>query len=61
MTSSDVLDTTLNIQLVRAADILLAGVDRPAGRAEAPRDGTQDDGAHRPSATASMPNPPPWA
>jgi adenylosuccinate lyase len=28
MTSSDVLDTTLNIQLVRAADILLAGVDR---------------------------------
>ncbi|MDP3862521.1 MAG: adenylosuccinate lyase [Phaeovulum sp.] len=28
MTSSDVLDTALNIQLVRAADILLAGVDR---------------------------------
>ena len=28
MTSSDVLDTTLNVQLVRAADILLAGVDR---------------------------------
>ena len=28
MTSSDVLDTTFNIQLVRAADILLAGVDR---------------------------------
>ncbi len=28
MTSSDVLDTTLNIQLVRAADLLLAGVDR---------------------------------
>lgn len=28
MTSSDVLDTTLNIQLVRATDILLAGVDR---------------------------------
>ena len=28
MTSSDVLDTTLNIQLVRASDILLAGVDR---------------------------------
>jgi adenylosuccinate lyase len=28
MTSSDVLDTTLNIQLVRAADILLAGMDR---------------------------------
>ncbi len=28
MTSSDVLDTTLNVQLVRAADLLLAGVDR---------------------------------
>ncbi|WP_312798304.1 adenylosuccinate lyase [Tianweitania sp.] len=28
MTSSDVLDTTLNIQLVRATDILLAGLDR---------------------------------
>jgi adenylosuccinate lyase len=28
MTSSDVLDTTLNIQLVRAADLLLKGVDR---------------------------------
>ena len=28
MTSSDVLDTTLNIQLVRAADLLLAGMDR---------------------------------
>src|SRR3954471_6248259 len=28
MTSSDVLDTCLNIQLVRAADILLADVDR---------------------------------
>ncbi|WP_136684569.1 adenylosuccinate lyase [Falsirhodobacter xinxiangensis] len=28
MTSSDVLDTTLNIQLVRASDLLLAGMDR---------------------------------
>lgn len=28
MTSSDVLDTALNIQLVRAADLLAAGVDR---------------------------------
>ena len=28
MTSSDVLDTTLNVQLVRAADLLLAGLDR---------------------------------
>lgn len=28
MTSSDVLDTTLNVQLVRAADLLLADMDR---------------------------------
>ena len=28
MTSSDVLDTTLNIQLVRASDLLLKGMDR---------------------------------
>ena len=28
MTSSDVLDTCLNVQLVRAADVLLAGIDR---------------------------------
>jgi adenylosuccinate lyase len=28
MTSSDVLDTTLNIQLARASDLLLAGIDR---------------------------------
>ena len=28
MTSSDVLDTCLNLQLVRAADLLIAGVDR---------------------------------
>jgi adenylosuccinate lyase len=28
MTSSDVLDTTLSIQLVRASDLLLAGLDR---------------------------------
>ncbi|MCB9961563.1 MAG: adenylosuccinate lyase [Hyphomonas sp.] len=28
MTSSDVLDTCFNVQLVRAADLLLAGVDR---------------------------------
>jgi adenylosuccinate lyase len=28
MTSSDVLDTCFNVQLVRAADILIAGVDR---------------------------------
>ena len=27
MTSSDVLDTTLNVQLVRAADILIADLE----------------------------------
>ena len=31
MTSSDVLDTTFNIQLVRAADILIADLDRVLG------------------------------
>src|ERR1051325_9395764 len=28
MTSSDVLDTCLNVQLVRAADLLITGIDR---------------------------------
>ena len=28
MTSSDVLDTTLSVQLSRASDLLLAGIDR---------------------------------
>jgi adenylosuccinate lyase len=40
MTSSDVLDTTLNIQLARAADLLLAD-STAAGRAEDPRDRAQ--------------------
>ena len=35
MTSSDVLDTCLNVQLVRAADILIADVDALLGRPEA--------------------------
>ena len=34
MTSSDVLDTCLNVQLTRAADILIADVDKAARRAE---------------------------
>jgi adenylosuccinate lyase len=50
MTSSDVLDTTLNIQLVRAADLIARGRGPGARGAEDPRDGTQDDGAHRPVA-----------
>ena len=32
MTSSDVLDTCFNVQLVRAADLLIADVDAPARR-----------------------------
>ena len=35
MTSSDVLDTALNVQLVRASDILLAGMDRVLGALKA--------------------------
>ncbi|MCA3481328.1 MAG: adenylosuccinate lyase, partial [Rhodobacter sp.] len=31
MTSSDVLDTALNVQLCRASDLLLAGLDRVLG------------------------------
>ena len=37
MTSSDVLDTCLNVQLARAADILIADIDAPAGGAEEAR------------------------
>jgi adenylosuccinate lyase len=48
MTSSDVLDTTLNIQLVRAADLLLAGVDRVLEALKTRAMEHKDDGAHRP-------------
>ena len=34
MTSSDVLDTCLNVQLTRAADLLIADVDKVLGGAE---------------------------
>ena len=37
LTSSDVLDTCFNVQLVEAADILIADVDALARRAEGPR------------------------
>jgi adenylosuccinate lyase len=36
MTSSDVLDTCLNVQLVRAADLLLTGLDRVLPSKSAP-------------------------
>jgi adenylosuccinate lyase len=32
MTSSDVLDTCFNVQLVRAADLLVAGLDDSSRR-----------------------------
>ena len=41
MTSSDVLDTTLSVQLARAADLLIARSRRIAGRDQDPRDRTQ--------------------
>ncbi len=47
MTSSDVLDTTFNVQLVRAADILLADVDRVLAALKKPRLRAQGHGAHR--------------
>ncbi len=57
MTSSDVLDTCLNVQLVRAADILIADVDALLGRPEGA--GLRAQAHARPSAarTASMPSP----
>ncbi len=48
MTSSDVLDTTLNVQLVRATDILLAGLDRVLAALKTRAYRTQGHRAHRP-------------
>ena len=56
MTSSDVLDTCFNVQLVRAADILIADVDTLARRAQAPRNRAQDDADRSAARTASMPS-----
>ena len=50
MTSSDVLDTCLNVQLVRAADLLIADVDDAQRRARAPRPRAQAHPDHRPLA-----------
>ena len=41
MTSSDVLDTTLNIQLVRAADILIADIEKLLAALKTQRSGAQ--------------------
>ena len=48
LTSSDVLDTCFNVQLVRAADLLLADLDTPAGRAREARPRAQAHAHHRP-------------
>jgi hypothetical protein len=50
MTSSDVLDTCFNVQLVRAADLLLPGHRRASGRPQAPRDSSTRTRHHRPVA-----------
>ena len=50
MTSSDVLDTCLNVQLTRAADLLVDRYRQGACRAEEARLRTQDDADHRPLA-----------
>ncbi len=60
MTSSDVLDTTLNIQLVRAADLLLKGLDRVLAALKA-RAFEHKDTLRIGRSTASMPNRRRWA
>ena len=50
MTSSDVLDTCFNVQLVRAADILIADVEQLNAVARAPRARAQAHADHRPLA-----------
>ncbi len=60
MTSSDVLDTTLNVQLVRATDILLAGVDRVLAALRPAPSNTRTRSVSA-AATASMPSRRRWA
>ena len=50
MTSSDVLDTCFNVQLVRAAEPAARRPRRASRRAQAPRLRAQDDADHRPLA-----------
>ena len=59
MTSSDVLDTCLNVQLTRAADLLIADVDRLLAALKRRALRTQDDARRSAAPTASMPSPPP--
>jgi adenylosuccinate lyase len=60
MTSSDVLDTCLNVQLVRAADLLLEDLDLLLA---ALKKRAWEHKTHSPSAAAmaSTPSPPPSA
>ncbi len=60
MTSSDVLDTTLNVQLVRAADLLLADMDRVLEALKSAPSSTKTRCALA-AAMASMPNRRRWA
>ncbi len=60
MTSSDVLDTTLNVQLVRAADLLLADMDRVLEALKSALSSTRTRYASA-AVTAFMPNRPRWA
>ena len=55
MTSSDVLDTCLSVQLTRAADLLIADVDDLLAAIKAPGLGTQT--SRRPSAAAMASTP----
>ena len=48
LTSSDILDTCLNVQLVRAADLLIADLDHLLAALKTPRARAQDDADHRP-------------
>ncbi len=61
LTSSDVLDTCFNVQLVRAADLLIADIDALLRRAEEARLRAQADAHRRPQPRASTPSPPPSA
>ena len=60
MTSSDVLDTTFNIQLTRAADILVADLDRLLAALGRARSNTSTPSVSA-AATASTPNRRRWA
>ena len=61
MTSSDVLDTTLNVQLVRAADILIADVEALLAALKRRAHTSTRTRSASGAATASTPSRPPWA